>query len=87
MKPLNDYVLIDIGEEKEVNENGVYVPKSMNNTGSDILKKGTVLAVGGSVKIDIDKSNIVYFNKHAITKVPEHNNLVLVRSVDIYLVI
>ena len=85
MIPVNNYILVNIGEEQKTNENGLYIPKNTDISGSDILKEGTVEEVSSEIK-GIVKGNTIYFNKHAITKVPHHSNLVLVRKEDVYMI-
>ena len=84
MKPINNFILIQVEEESI--KNGLYVPKTSCMTGSEILKKGTVVDVSPELYTDIEPNDIVYYNKNAITKIPDSSDLILVRKVDIYAV-
>jgi hypothetical protein len=61
------------------------MPQGTSANATDILKVGKVIAVGEKVE-GINAGCKVYYNKHAITKVPEHPELIVVRYEDTYLV-
>ena len=83
IKPLNNYILVEyIKEEKTAG--GLYMPSTATNT--DILVKGTVLAVNTKNELNLEVGSIILFNKHALTKTPNSENYILVRQEDIYAV-
>lgn len=83
MKPVNNYVLVEYEEPKETTKNGLYVPQGSNINATDILVSGKVLEVSDEVKI-VEKDNVIFYNKHAITRIPDIKCMVLVRKEDIY---
>ena len=87
IKPLNNYVLLEIETEEEKTSGGLYVPQG-TTTGVEILKKGKVIDISKKIaddeSVDLNIDNFVFYNKHAITKVPDHKELVLVRVEDLY---
>ena len=90
MIPLNSYIIVELEEEKETSAGGLYVPKGSNANAVDILKSGKVLALSESVKQDsrmnIDVGDIVFYNKNAITKIPNEPDKILIRKEDLYFV-
>ena len=87
MKPLNSLILVEYEEPSEKKtDSGLYVPPAAYTiTANDFLKEGTVLKVNPEEK-HIKEGDKVYFNINARVKVPQHDNMLLVRSEDIYLV-
>lgn len=86
LKPMNTYLLIEVEPEKEQTASGFYIPQSANVMGTKILKAGKILAINDSEELDklYQVGTTVYFNKHAITEIPDTENQVLVRTEDIY---
>ena len=86
IKPLNNYLLLEVKPEEEKTSGGLYMPQGSNSNATNILKEGVVVAASENAveKLGIKISDKVYYNKHAITKVPEEDNLVLVRLEDLY---
>ena len=86
IKPLNNYLLIELEQEQEKTSGGIYMPQGSNATATDILKKGKVLAVGEKAmeKLNIEVDSFVYYNKHAFTKIPGEPTMAFVRLEDVY---
>lgn len=95
IRPLNKYLLIELEEEQEKTSGGLYMPQGSNANAIDILKKGKIVDMSLDVaeKLNQLSSNnndnevtdcYVYYNKHAITKVPGESRLAFVRLEDIY---
>ena len=83
IKPLNSYVLVKPEPLEEKTTGGLYMPQGSNANAIDILRKGTVLAISDKAKDVVAVDNCVLFNKHAFTKVPNSDD-VLVRLEDLY---
>ena len=95
IRPLNKYLLIELEQEQEKTSGGLYMPQGSNANAIDILKKGKILDMSLEVKEKLDllpcknkaeESNdcYVYYNKHAITKIPGEPSLAFVRLEDVY---
>lgn len=90
IEPLNNYLLVEVEKEEEKTSGGLYMPQGTNASATDILKKGKVIKASKKVldkllEIGVDtKKEFVYYNKHAITKIPGETNLVFVRFEDVY---
>ena len=87
MKPLNNYLLLQIEDENKQTQSGLYVPQSTTLNATDILKLGTVVAKSIEIKKDISVGDKVYYNKNAITNVPNDKEHVLVRVEDLYAIV
>lgn len=85
MKPLNNYILLEIEDENQKTSGGLYVPAGSNTNPNDLLKEGKVLAISDSIELDLNLGDIVFYNKHALTKIPGETNKILVRKEDLYL--
>jgi chaperonin GroES len=87
MKPMNSYVLVRYQKPEEKTAGGIYMPQTVTNSPQDILIKGTVEQVSESCKNKIEVNSVILFNKHAFTKIPDSNELILVREEDIYAIL
>lgn len=86
LTPLNSYLLVEPIVEETTN-GGLYIPQTnstLNSEATNILKKAKVIESNG--KLDIKNGSIVYYNKYAITNVPDNKDLILVRAEDLYMV-
>ena len=86
IQPLNSYILLKIDDEQEKSAGGLYVPQGSNLNATDILKEGEILAISPDVQ-GLTIGSKVYFNKHAITKIPNNANEILVRKADLYAIV
>lgn len=86
IEPLNSYIAIKIECEKEKSAGGLYVPQGSNLNATDILKEGEVVAISKDVE-GLQVGDRVYYNKHSITKIPDNNDMVLVRKPDLYAIL
>ena len=84
LKPLNNYLLVQQEKEQEKTKGGLYMPQ-VTNTAADLLRKGTVLAVSEDIENKSVKEGMkVYYNKLAITNIPDEEDTILVRVEDVY---
>jgi len=84
IKPLEDYVLIEIEkEEKKKTDSGIFLPESASEEKSQI---GKVAATGDSDKIKVKKNQKVIFKEFSGTEIEEGKYL-MVKSEDILAVI
>jgi len=84
IKPLEDYVLIEIEkEEKKKTDSGIFLPESASEEKSQI---GKVVATGDSDKIKVKKNQKVIFKEFSGTEIEEGKYL-MVKSEDILAVI
>lgn len=86
IKPLNNYLLIELEPEQEKTSGGLYMPQGSNANATDILKKGKVLEVGekAAEKLNVGVGAFIFYNKHAFTKIPGEPTMAFVRLEDVY---
>ena len=86
LRPLNNYLIIKPHVE-DTTKGGLYIPQnstSVSSEATNILNKGEVIESRNMA--GISNGSIVYYNKYAITNLPDNKELVLVRVEDLYAV-
>lgn len=86
IEPLNNYLLIEVEKEEEKTAGGLYMPQGSNANAVEILKKAKVVSVSEKAqeKLKVNIGDIVYYNKHSLTKIPGNTEVAFVRLEDVY---